>query len=274
MRPDSPVEADGEQTPEPRGGVKVSAGTGGAGAKRSDATLTPSTGLARRVNVLSIVVTPAVQQTRINLSFDSARSRPLSKMEQKPVMSPDERRFMAFEGLFQWTHAVVSQTARVSGAQQTLVAALRQPSLGGSTAQSALARRLVSHDFQTECHYFAISAFKLIEFRDWAISEGSCPSVDFSCLAAFSLQDIRDLRDMREHVVDYFRGQGHRLARWNKTTADFKADASSVDGSNIGGRVDWVALGAAAGLLLNQLLALPVPFPPVSASSPTLPPHP
>ena len=37
----------------------------------------------------------------------------------KLIMTPDEEQFMAFEGLAQWTQAVVIQSARVLAAQRT-----------------------------------------------------------------------------------------------------------------------------------------------------------
>jgi hypothetical protein len=43
-------------------------------------------------------------------------------------MTPDEQRFMAFEGLLGWTAAVVTQAKRVSAARDRLFAELRQRS--------------------------------------------------------------------------------------------------------------------------------------------------
>jgi hypothetical protein len=65
---------------------------------------------------------------------------------------------------------------------------------------------------------------------------------------------------MREHVVDYFRGAGNAKGRWVAETPDYKADASSVVGTMIGGRLDWIAFGTAAERLLPQLLAEPIPY--------------
>jgi hypothetical protein len=78
----------------------------------------------------------------------------------------------------------------------------------------------------------------------------------------FSAQDIRDLRNMREHVRDYFAGAGNAQDRWTVVTPEYQADAGSVVGTMIGGRLDWVAFGAAAERLLPQLLAEPIPYPP------------
>jgi hypothetical protein len=44
---------------------------------------------------------------------------------------------------------------------------------------------------------------------------------------------------MREHVVDYFKGEGLEKDRWMIDTLEFSADASSVVGNMIGGRLDW-----------------------------------
>ena len=43
---------------------------------------------------------------------------------------------------------------------------------------------------------------------------GLCASVDFSEINQLSKKDIKDLRDMREHIVDYFKGEGWVPARW------------------------------------------------------------
>ncbi len=109
--------------------------------------------------------------------------------------------------------------------------------------------------FHYECHFFVVAAYKLLEFRDWALTFGLCASVNFAEIDRFSAEDIRDLRNMREHVVKYFQGAGNAPDRWNK------ADASSVNGTMIGGRLDWIAFGAAAERLLPQLLAESIPFP-------------
>lgn len=68
---------------------------------------------------------------------------------------------------------------------------------------------------------------------------------------------------MREHVVDYFQGHGLAAQRWFAETPDFKADASSVIGTMIGGRLDWIKFAAAAERLLPKLLAEPIPYVPM-----------
>ena len=117
------------------------------------------------------------------------------------------------------------------------------------------------HAFHSECHFFAIAAHKLLEYREWVLTFGLCSSVDFREIAQFSVQDIRDLRNMREHVLDYLKGAGNAHDRWTVETPEYRADASSVVGTMIGGREDWVAFGAAATRLLPQLLAETIPYP-------------
>ena len=141
------------------------------------------------------------------------------------------------------------QAARLSEVQKHLV------------SLDPTARRLARYGFHTECNYFAIAANKLLEFKEWALSFGLCATVDFSEIDSFSRRDIRDLRNMREHVLDYFKGGGHFASRWTVETPEYKADASSFVGSLIGGRLDWSAFGAAAQGLLPKLLAEPVPYP-------------
>jgi|SRR5665213_348328 len=170
-----------------------------------------------------------------------------------PIMTPDEEKFMAFEGLVQWTQAVVTQSTRVSAARE------RQAALDITSTPPQ--RRQAIHAFHAECHFFAVAAHKLLEFRDWVSTFGLCASVNFAEIDSFSAQDIRDLRNMREHVTDYFRSIGNTPSRWMVETPEYKADASSVVGTMIGGRLDWVAFGAASERLLPLLLVEPIPYP-------------
>lgn len=167
-------------------------------------------------------------------------------------MSADQERFMAFEGLIQWTQAVITQSRRVSGARDQQREAI----------QNSVTRRQAVLAFHAECHFFVIAAYKLLEYRKWASTFGLCAAVDFGEIDGFSEQDVRDLRNMREHVVEYFQGGGRASDRWSVETPEFKADASSVVETMIGGRLDWIKFAAAAEKLLPKLLAEPIPYPP------------
>jgi hypothetical protein len=113
----------------------------------------------------------------------------------------------------------------------------------------------------TECHFFCIAAYKLVQHRKWASRVGLCATIKFDEIDQFSAKDIRDLRDMREHVIEYFEGLGREKKRWVVETTDFKADASSLVGTMIGGSLDWRAFAAAAHRLRPLLLAEPIPYP-------------
>jgi hypothetical protein len=173
----------------------------------------------------------------------------VSKKKDKvpvPIMSDAEQRFMAFEGLVQWTAATIEQGKRIADATSKMV------------GQDA---RLLVAQVRSEHHYFSIAANKVLEHRDWVLQMGLCSKVDFTMLDQFSSRDIRDLRNMREHVVDYFKGLGKDKPRWEIETPEFKADASSSVGTLIGGRLDWKLFVVAAEKLLPALLAEPIPYP-------------
>jgi hypothetical protein len=173
---------------------------------------------------------------------------------KKPIMTADEERFMAFEGLLQWTQAVVTQSARVSAARDHELVELR--------TGNRVAGHLAVLDFHSECHFFVVAAYKLTEYQEWVLRCGLCATIDFTEINGYSKQDIKDLRDMREHVVNYFRGEGFAPDRWVVETPEYKADASAVNGTMIGGRLDWIKFGAAAARLLEKLIAEPIPYPP------------
>jgi hypothetical protein len=166
-------------------------------------------------------------------------------------MSPDGERFMAFLGLIQWTECVSDQS------KSLYAATARRDShpKGPKEMQSALLH------FQSQAHLFAIAANKLIEHMNWCRTLGLFGEVDFAEIDAFPAADIKDLRDMREHVVDYFTGLGRVPTRWFVTTALGTADASSVTGTLLGGRLDWVAFAGAAERLLPHLHRQPIPYP-------------
>ena len=163
-----------------------------------------------------------------------------------PIMAPTEEKFMAFEGLLQWTLGVIVQSKRVATAKARL---------GSNEMSDSVARHVAILESHYEDHFFVIAAHKLIEYRDWCQTFGLFPGVDFSEIDAFSKEDIKDLRNMREHVVAYFRGKGLEKEKWRAS------DASTVSGTVIGGRLDWDKFSEAAKHLLPALFAEPIPFP-------------
>lgn len=131
-----------------------------------------------------------------------------------PIMSADEERFMAFSGLIQWAQCVVTQAERVNQSTEQL---------------RRFNGRLEFHTnpilaLNCEHHYFVIAAYKLIEHREWIKKFELCKKVDFSEIDFFSAKDIKDLRNMREHVVEYFQGDGRDKTRWVVETPEYSAD--------------------------------------------------
>lgn len=74
---------------------------------------------------------------------------------------------MAFEGLIQWTQAVVTQSARISAA--------RDRQFSDEVMRDQTKRRQAIYAFHAECHFFAVAAHKSLEF----LASGLCSSVDF-----------------------------------------------------------------------------------------------
>ena len=158
-------------------------------------------------------------------------------------MTRDEEKFLALDGLVQWTSAVITQADRLANA-----------TISVCTPETL---RLTTAALRTETDLFVAAAWKVLEFRKWVSALGLCLSIDFSEIDKFDTQDTRDLRNMREHVVDYFQGRGNYQVRWFVETPEFKADASTLVGNIIGGRLDYKAFAEATRRLLPQLLKEP-----------------
>lgn len=169
-------------------------------------------------------------------------------------MTRDDKRFMALQGLLQWTQGVVMQSVRLSAA--------RNREASDDLRFNHLARHQAVLAFHSECHFFVIAAFKLIEYREWISTLRICATIDISEIGGFLKRDIKDLRNMREHIVEYFQGDGHMSDRWDFERQEAAtADASSVIGTMIGGRLDWIKFESAAERLHSQLLAEPIAYP-------------
>jgi hypothetical protein len=176
-------------------------------------------------------------------------------------MTLDEQKFMAFEGLLGWTAAVVCQAQRVSAARDKLSAEIRRRGVlveerpegwRDEERDCIAATRLAQLSFRTERHLFCNAAYKLLEHRRWVQDLGFLDDALFEELHKFA-DDIAVMRDMNEHVIEYFRGKGKRPHDWVHQDEGGAADASSTVGTKIGGRLDWVELGAAAQHLLAKI---------------------
>jgi hypothetical protein len=162
---------------------------------------------------------------------------------------------MAFEGLLGWAEGVIAQASSLSSAQATITKPLQEEARTGEWGNHAEVLRQVranKHTFDCQRHYFVLAANKLVEYRRWA---GRLGLVDNSVFSEFDRYEraISELRDMNEHIIDYFRGKGKRQDRWVHSDDAGTADASATASSRIGGRLDWVALGAVVSRLLEKL---------------------
>jgi hypothetical protein len=174
-------------------------------------------------------------------------------------MTPDEQKFMAFEGLLGWTAAVVTQAKRVSAARDKLFAELRQRSSPKLNSELIL-RRLAQQFFQTERQLFCNAANQLLQYRQWVQRLGFLDDALFDELDKFA-DDIDVMRDMNEHAIEYFEGKGKRPHDWVYQGEGATSDASSTVETKIGGRLDWVELGSAAQRLLARISQMGPFFP-------------
>jgi hypothetical protein len=197
--------------------------------------------------------------------------RPAVKREAETTvtMTLDEQKFMAFEGLLGWTSAVVTQAQRVTAARGDFLAQLdrRRAQQAGRGPEEMreliLQQRLAQQRFQTDRHLFCNAAYQLLEHRRWVKDLGFLDDALFEEFDKFA-DDIDVMRDMNEHAIEYFRGKGLRPHDWVHQDEGGTADASATVDTKIGGRLDWVELGAA----VQRLLARIRPMGPFYPSSP------
>jgi hypothetical protein len=168
-------------------------------------------------------------------------------VNQRPAMSPEQQKYMAFEGLVAWTKAVIEQSRRTSEAQQRVLTRGEWP--------RPTPLRLDLHTFQCERHLFCIAAHKLLEYRQWVKDLAFLNHHFFSEIDCFA-RDIHVMRDMNEHAIEYFRGRGRRPKDWIHQGGYGTSDASSTGGTKIGDRLDWVELGSAAERLYAKIVLI------------------
>jgi hypothetical protein len=84
-------------------------------------------------------------------------------------------------------------------------------------------------------------------------------NLDFSEIDMFSKRGIKDLRNRREHVVGYFKGDTIPKDRWYFETPEYDSEAGSRVDDIIGGWLDYIKFSTAAGQLLSNLLKEPIP---------------
>lgn len=140
----------------------------------------------------------------------------------------------------QWLDAVLMQGERCVAAVNTLRGADRSEQL-----------RHASNLMRIEEHFFVIALGKVMEW----VAELATQRVEFRPAIARYLEQMphaRDVRNMREHDIEYFKGKGQRQRRFVHQHTDSdgqvlaQADGSSTvvfgDQYLIGGRLDLNAV--------------------------------
>ena len=180
-------------------------------------------------------------------------------MQQPPLPILDQK-FMAFEGLLAWAKAIVRQAGRVSEAQDLLKNisrefARREP----RGIFSAEPIRDAGHVFKAERHLFCNAAGNFFDHRRWLRKLGGFDEGVFAEIDSFE-RDVKAMRDLNEHAIEYFEGKGKRPKDWIFNGDDFNSDPTGTINTLIGGRLDWVKLSEAAARLLESLpTMLPTP---------------
>jgi hypothetical protein len=138
-----------------------------------------------------------------------------------------------------WLLGIMNQGQRLLSNQQHMRDEMQAITLETLTQHQ---NYLVLNDLRiVEEHFFVIAVSKAI---DW-LKEVKNFRLELSSeidLFLQSLPEVKDLRNMQEHDVDYFKGKGNAQKRFVKTLADMTVDASASisndDGYLIGGRLN------------------------------------
>ncbi|RVD50986.1 MAG: hypothetical protein EOS30_03625 [Mesorhizobium sp.] len=154
-------------------------------------------------------------------------------------MEIDDQRFMALEGTRTWASGTVHFAAECD---RFLV------DLSGSPENLQTSRRT----FEVNRHCFLIAAFKLLEHAEWAVQVGALDA-DLTAELNIHAKNIKRLRDLNEHKLEYFTGGGRRPAIWNHEEDGGIADASSTIDTRIGNLLDWRVIARIAADLNEAL---------------------
>lgn len=175
-----------------------------------------------------------------------------------------DRKFTAVEQSRQWLLAVLDTAEmlrRLHGQMSTLERELMN-SDGEAFRINARRKRAAEH-------FFLIA---LAKSMDWArlLRETTPEFKDEVEAYRASYDEVRSLRNMREHDLDYFQGKGNRQEEFiveKQNSAEgynYQCDASSTvvnsDGYLIGGRLNVGAHATAAAVLLKTLNGYTLPF--------------
>jgi hypothetical protein len=154
-------------------------------------------------------------------------------------MDIEDQKFMAFEGIQSWARATITQVARIE------ISSARQRAQGEE-------RFNATRQFMADRHLFLIAAFKLTECIEWAKDLNFLDSGMFTEIDALAA-DIKAMRDLNEHALEYFIGKGRFPEKWRHVAEGGVVDASSTVNDRIGNRVSWNEVAVAAKRLLAKL---------------------
>jgi len=161
-----------------------------------------------------------------------------TKSDKPEPMPEEDQKFMALAGLRTWCAAAIRQTERIEEARKGMLA---NPPVAG--AQGA---------FQADRHLFLISCWKVVEHIDWAKKLNFLDATRFDEFLKMR-EDIKVLRDLNEHVIEYFLAKGRYPENWWFETPEGKSDGSATVNTKIGLRLDWIRVRDAATKLLQVL---------------------
>jgi hypothetical protein len=173
-------------------------------------------------------------------------------------LSPDieAQKFIAFEGICAWAEGVIKQAKRLYYAEAAIMQPLLEekgPAGGWRSHQEVVQQvRVNKHDYFCQRHYFILAANKLNEYRKWCKKLGLVPNSVFAELDHYKTV-VNELRDMNEHIIEYFQGKGRKQDCWLRSDEFGTADASTTMGRRLGGRLDWIEFQAVAARLLEKL---------------------
>ena len=163
------------------------------------------------------------------------------------TLSDGELNALAKNGIIEWGEAVIRQAGEIT-------AAFNQKMAG---SQLGIIRLHIAE------HFFAIAAHRLFQFVDFARERGFIGSEDFMEMEGFR-RDAKEIRDMREHVIEYWQGGGRLQDRftyidpdameaWGRELATLASQSTFVGGVyKLGGRLDVHALARVVSKALTM----------------------
>jgi hypothetical protein len=156
------------------------------------------------------------------------------------------QKFMALSGVQTWAYGTIQQAERLDA----ILAEMCKPVLIGHGRSRFVEQKRA---FDIERMFFLHAARQFLHFADWTVKLGVVQTSVYDPIFAIR-GDIIDVRDMNEHVVEYYMGGGRNQGRFVNVSPDVIADASSTVDKRIGNRVDW---GDVANLLRQILPQIP-----------------